>query len=574
MPQPQSAPVQHPIRNLPAQLANQIAAGEVVERPASIVKELIENSLDAGARRITVILKQGGLQYISVQDDGLGIPAEELHLALAPHATSKISRLEDLAAISSMGFRGEALASIASVAHLQLTSRCHDAERGWTVQGPAAEDKPVPAAHPQGTTVTVQELFFNTPARRRFLRSERTEYRHCEDVIRRMALSRFDVSFVLQHNQRTVFSLPAAVDAAAQKQRVLRLCGRTFIQQAMTLEFQHGAMQLHGWLGLPEAARPQSDLQYFFVNGRIIRDRVISHALRQAFADRLYPGRHPAYVLYLTLDPTEVDVNVHPTKHEVRFHQGRLVHDFLVRCVDETLHLQGENRSLAYARQDLDWHVPATGNAPGFSESGPAIVPHRVAEAASRYPVVSASDVNHLFGSLLTVLHNRYALFEHPSGLRIIDVPRLYRDYLAHQFQEMLVEGIPQRPLLIPQHLTVAIDTAWLEEHQALMEKIGFDLGVTGEHSVILRRGPLLLDRIDIAQFTPVWLGELNRHTSLTLDELVADLLRLAPDFVSTPWQESQLSPLLNWLMKCKEPMAHPAVGVLDKRILDTLFRS
>jgi DNA mismatch repair protein MutL len=576
MPQPQTAPAQQPIRHLPAHLANQIAAGEVVERPASIVKELIENSLDAGARRITVILKQGGLQYICVQDDGLGIPAEELHLALAPHATSKISRLEDLAAIISMGFRGEALASIASVAHVQITSRNHDDERGWTVQGPAAEDKPVPAAHPQGTTVTVQELFFNTPARRRFLRSERTEYRHCEDVVRRMALSRFDVSFVLKHNQRTVFSLPAAaVDAAAQKQRVLRLCGRAFIQQAMALEFLHGAMQLHGWLGLPEAARPQSDLQYFFVNGRIIRDRVISHALRQAFADRLYPGRHPAYVLYLTLDPTEVDVNVHPTKHEVRFHHGRLVHDFLVRCVDETLHLQGENRSLPYARQGLDWHVSATGNAPEFSEPGPATVPPRVAEAASRYPVASASDVNRLFGSLLTVLHDRYALFEHPSGLRIIDVPRLYRDYLAHQFQEMLVEGrIPQRPLLIPQHLTVAIDTACLEEHHELIEKIGFDLGVTGKHSVILRRGPVLLDRIDITQFIPVWLGELTRHTALTLDEVVADLLRLAADFVSTSWQESELSPLLNWLMNSKEPMVHPAVGVLDKRMLDTLFRS
>jgi DNA mismatch repair protein MutL len=574
MPQPQSAPAQHPIRHLSAQLANQIAAGEVVERPASIVKELIENSLDAGARRITVILKQGGLQYISVQDDGLGIPAEELPLALAPHATSKISRLEDLAAISSMGFRGEALASIASVAHLQLTSRNHDVERGWTVQGSATEDKPVPAAHPQGTTVTVQELFFNIPARRRFLRSERTEYRHCEDVVRRMALSRFDVSFVLQHNQRTVFSLPAAVDAAAQKQRIARLCGRTFIQHAMALEFQHGRMQLHGWLGLPEAARPQSDLQYFFVNGRMIRDRVISHALRQAFADRLYPGRHPAYILYLTLDPTEVDVNVHPTKHEVRFHQGRLVHDFLVRCVDETLHSQGKNRSLPYARQDLDWHVPATGNAPEFSDAEPTTVLPRVAEAASRYPAASASDATRLFGTLLTVLHNRYALFEHPSGLRIIDVSRLYRDYLAHQFQEMLDEGIPQRPLLIPQHLTVAIDTAWLEEHHTVMEKIGVDLGVTGEHSVILRRGPVLLDRIDITQFIPVWLRELTRHTSLTLDEAVADLLRLAADFINTPWQESHLSPLLSWLMKRKEPMAHSAVGVLDTRMLDTLFRS
>jgi DNA mismatch repair protein MutL len=574
MPQPQAVPVHQPIRRLPASLANQIAAGEVVERPASIVKELVENSLDAGARRITVLLKQGGLQLISVQDDGLGIPVDELPLALAPHATSKISRVEDLSVITSMGFRGEALASIGSVARLQITSRSQDAERGWTVYGPAAKEKPVPAAHPQGTTVKVQELFFNTPARRRFLRSERTEYRHCEDVVRRMALSRFDVGFVLQHNQRTVFNLPAASEVAAQQQRVMRLCGPSFMQRAVVLQFQHGDMQLQGWIGLPEAARPQSDLQYFFVNGRIIRDRVISHALRQAYADRLHPGRHPAYVLYLTLNPAEVDVNVHPTKHEVRFHQGRLVHDYLVRCVTEALSQQGESPSLPYAHEPLDWHVPATGNVPIARITTESIsVPPQVAETAAYNPLFAADKAINPFGPVLTVLHDRYAVCEGPDSLIVIDIPRLYRDYLSQQFQRYMPGDIPQRPLLIPLNINIGTDAAWVEEYQLLFEQAGFDLGVSGDHSVMLRRSPVLLERMDFAQLLPVWLGEMARHQPLNLDTLLQSLIRLAPDFKATPWQADQLSPLLTSLAESGKPLSHPAVALLNQATLDALFR-
>ena len=574
MPQPQAAPVQQPIRRLPSYLANQIAAGEVVERPASIVKELLENSLDAGARRITVILKQGGLQLISVQDDGLGIPADELPLALAPHASSKISRVEDLSAITSMGFRGEALASIGSVARLQITSRSHDAQQGWTVYGPAAKENPVPAAHPQGTTVTVQELFFNTPARRRFLRSERTEYRHCEDVVRRMALSRFDVGFVLQHNQRTVLNLPAALDAAARQQRVMRLCSPAFMQQAVALEFQHGLMQLQGWIGLPKAARPQGDLQYFFVNGRIIRDRIISHALRQAYADRLYPGRHPAYVLYLTLNPAEVDVNVHPTKHEVRFHQARLVHDFLVRCVNEALNQQGESPSLPYAREPLDWHVPATGNVPVARLNTESVsAPTQVAETAANYPLSSSGKAVNPFGPVLTVLHDRYAVCEDPDGLIIIDIPRLHRDYLSHQFQSYLPDGIPRRPLLIPLNINIGSDVTWVEAYHDVFEQVGFDLGVNGQHSVMLRRSPVVLERMDFGRLIPVWLGEVARHQPLDLDMQVQSLIRLAPDFTASPWQADDLSPLLTWLAESGNPLTHPAVGLLNQAMLHGLFR-
>ncbi|MGW8227406.1 MAG: DNA mismatch repair endonuclease MutL [Gammaproteobacteria bacterium] len=574
MSQSQAVPVHQPIRRLPPYLANQIAAGEVVERPASIVKELVENSLDAGARRITVILKQGGLQYISVQDDGLGIPVDELPLALAPHATSKISRVEDLSAITSMGFRGEALASIGSVARLQITSRHHDAERGWTVYGPAARDNPVPAAHPPGTTLTVQELFFNTPARRRFLRSERTEYRHCEDVIRRMALSRFDVGFVLQHNQRPVFNLPAALDEAAKQQRVMRLCGPAFMQQAVALEFQHSGMQLQGWIGLPKAARPQSDLQYIFVNGRIIRDRVISHALRQAYADRLYPGRHPAYVLYLTLNPAEIDVNVHPTKHEVRFHQSRLVHDFLVRCVDEALSQQGESPSLPYAREPLDWHMPATGNIPASrANTAPGPVPSTVAEMAPSYPLFSSAKAANSLWPVLTVLHDRYALCEHPEGLIVINIPQLQRENLTRQFDHLLSTGMPRRPLLIPLNINLDNDVAWIERYHELFEQVGFDLGVSGKHSILVRRSPVVLERTDLAQLVPIWLQELAGQQPLELDMLLQTLVRLAPDFPASPWQACDLSHLLTFLAEAGNPLAHPAVSLLNQATLDGLFR-
>ena len=575
MPQSQAAPVPQPIRRLPSYLANQIAAGEVVERPASIVKELIENSLDAGARRISVLLKQGGLQLISVQDDGLGIPVEELPLALAPHATSKINTEEDLVAITSMGFRGEALASMGSVARLQLTSRSIGTERGWTVHGPAASDKPVPAAHPQGTSVTVEELFFNIPARRRFLRSERTEYRHCEDVVRRMALSRFDVEFVLQHNQRNIFKLPVAETAAVQAQRVMRLCGPAFMQQAVELEFQHGEMQLHGWIGLPQAARPQADLQYFFVNGRIIRDRVISHALRQAYADRLYPGRHPAYVLYLTLNPAEVDVNVHPTKHEVRFHQGRLVHDFIVRCVNDTLNQQADSADLPYARQPLDWHTPARGNVPvAGSNPGATVEPPGLAEVASSYAATPVKATMSPFGPVLAVLQNRYAVCEQPQGVLLIDLPRLQTDVLLQQFHSQQATGIRRRPLLIPLNINLDADAAWIESTRDMFEQLGFDLDVSGKQSILLRRTPVILESMDINYLVPEWLSEVGRQLPPEPERVLHTLTRLAPRFMLESWARLDLNPLLASLAERDNPLAHPAVAVLDSAALASLFRA
>ena len=318
------------IRPLEALLANQIAAGEVVERPASVVKELLENSLDAGATHIEVDVEQGGVALIRVHDDGCGIAAADMPLALARHATSKVYSQDELMRVVSLGFRGEALASIASVSRLTLSSRSADDAHGSRIDAAGVR---APCAHPRGSTVEVRDLFYNTPARRKFLRAERTEFEHLAEVVRRVALSRFDVALTLRHNGRQVLAVRPAQDDAQREQRLATICGRPFVQQAVAVEFVLPGLHLRGWLLRPEAARAQADLQYFYINGRVIRDRVVTHAVRQAYGDALLPGRHPAYVLYLDMDPAQVDVNVHPTKHEVRFRETRQVHDFLYRAL-------------------------------------------------------------------------------------------------------------------------------------------------------------------------------------------------------------------------------------------------
>ena len=333
------------IQLLSPRLANQIAAGEVVERPASVVKELVENALDAGASRVDVEIEQGGAKLIRVRDDGSGIEEADLPLALSRHATSKILTLDDLEAVASLGFRGEALASISSVSRLTLTSRTElqEAAARVEVEGRDMDARISPAAHPVGTTVEVRDLFFNTPARRKFLRTEKTEFNHVEECVRRQALSRFDTGFTLRHNQRVVQSLRPAETDLDKERRIGSLCGQQFIDNAVVIDAEATGLRLWGWVALPTFSRSQADLQYFFVNGRVIRDKLVAHAVRQAYRDVLYNNRHPAFVLYLEVDPATVDVNVHPTKHEVRFRDGRLVHDFIFR----TLH-----RALADVRPD------------------------------------------------------------------------------------------------------------------------------------------------------------------------------------------------------------------------------
>ena len=328
------------IHVLDPRLANQIAAGEVVERPASVTKELIENAIDAGSQRIEVEIEQGGTRLIKVRDDGIGIGEEDLPLALARHATSKIGSLEDLEGVSSLGFRGEALASISSVSRLELISNAdEDPRQGWRVvaEGRGMEARVTPAPHPRGTSVGVRDLFFNTPARRKFLRTEKTEFAHVEEAFRRQALSRYDITWVLRHNQKVIHQLPSGHSASARERRIASLLGKNFIEHARYIEREAGGLRLSGWVGLPTHSRSQADQQYFFVNGRVVRDRLVAHAVRQAYRDVLFNGRHPVFVLYLELDPDVVDVNVHPTKHEVRFRDGRMVHDFLYSSLHHCL---------------------------------------------------------------------------------------------------------------------------------------------------------------------------------------------------------------------------------------------
>jgi DNA mismatch repair protein MutL len=335
------------IHLLSPRLANQIAAGEVVERPANIIKELVENSLDADSTRIEIDVEQGGIKLLRIRDDGHGIPKDDLPLALSRHATSKISTLDDLEAVSSLGFRGEALASISSVSRLTMTSATAPKEgepegesgQAWQVEveGREMAASIKPAAHPKGTTLEVRDLFFNTPARRKFLRTEKTEFNHVDEYFKRLALSRYDVAFSLRHNQKVIHSLRPATRGIDKEKRVAALLGPKFIDAALHIDSEAAGLGLTGWVGLPTFSRSQADMQYFFVNGRIVRDRLVAHAIKQAYRDVLYHGRQPAFVLYLTLDPGLVDVNVHPTKHEVRFRDGRLVHDYLFRTLHKAL---------------------------------------------------------------------------------------------------------------------------------------------------------------------------------------------------------------------------------------------
>lgn len=338
-----------PIKILSPQLANQIAAGEVVERPASVVKELVENSLDAGANKIQIDIENGGANLIRIRDNGCGIPKEELSLALARHATSKITDLDDLEAILSLGFRGEALASISSVSRLTLTSRTEAQTEAWQVyaQGRDMETTIKPASHPVGTTVEVANLFFNTPARRKFLRTDKTEFSHIDEVIRRIALTKFSTAFTLTHNGKIIRQYRPAFDLNQQLKRVAAICGDDFVKNALRIDWKHDDLHLSGWVATPNFSRSQNDLSYCYINGRMVRDKVINHAIRQAYAQYLPSDAYPAFVLFIDLNPHDVDVNVHPTKHEVRFHQQRLIHDFIYEGISHALNNQ----------EQINWHT-------------------------------------------------------------------------------------------------------------------------------------------------------------------------------------------------------------------------
>ncbi|MEH0688523.1 DNA mismatch repair endonuclease MutL [Vibrio cholerae] len=386
------------IKILPARLANQIAAGEVVERPASVVKELVENSLDSGASRIDIDIEKGGAKLIRVRDNGSGIEKDELGLALSRHATSKIHTLDDLEAIMSLGFRGEALASISSVARLTLTSRTATQDAAWSAysEGRDMAVKIQPAAHPIGTTVEVLDLFFNTPARRKFLRTEKTEFTHIDELLKRIALSRFDVSINLRHNGKLVKQYRAAKTESQAEKRIAAVCGSGFVRHMLKIELEHQGLKLHGWITTPQGARAQSDLQYCYVNGRMMRDKLINHAIRQSYETSLKPEQFAAYVLFIELDPHHVDVNVHPAKHEVRFHQARLVHDFIYQALTDALaqgaHIDKPEQSQSAFHDDQTPSFDAAEHVPAYPGRADYVTAEPTARNESR---VNERGVSH-----------------------------------------------------------------------------------------------------------------------------------------------------------------------------------
>jgi len=535
------------IRPLAPELVNQIAAGEVIERPASVVKELAENSLDAGARRIDIEVEQGGMRLIRVRDDGAGIAPDELPLALASHATSKIATFEDLTRVASMGFRGEALASIASVSRMSLTSRRTDDAHGMRLDA-AAGSAPQPAAHPVGTTIEVRDLFHAVPARRKFLRAERTEFGHIDELVRSLALARPEVEFRLLHNGKPVRMLKPAADESARLQRAGELLGDVFAQNCLHIEHAAAGLRLAGWIGLPTASRAQADQQYFHVNGRLVRDRSVAHAVRQAYEDVLYHGRHPAFVLFLELDPAAVDVNVHPAKREVRFRDARLVHDFLFHALHEAVAQTraGEQIPTAAPSQAHAFAPARTGGASlAYAAPAPRQFGLGVREAAADpYAVLlgqrEVAPIAHTplpeseageappLGYALAQLAGIYILAENAHGLVLVDMHAAHERVTYEKLKASRdAHQVRAQQLLVPEAIAVSErEAAAAEEHAATLAGCGLELDRSGPRQVTARRIPALLDGADVAQLARDVLGELAEHgSSRRLEELQNELL-------------------------------------------------
>lgn len=552
---------------LSQRLANQIAAGEVVERPASVVKELLENSLDAGAMRIDVDIEQGGSKLIRLRDDGQGINKDDLALALSRHATSKIADLNDLENIASLGFRGEALASISSVSRLQLISRAADAvdAGGWLVEaeGQAMTALLRPAPQIQGTSVEVRDLFFNTPARKKFLRTENTEFARIDEVIKRLALSRFDVAFTLRHNQRTIHQLQSARSVQERQRRIGLVCGPAFLEHAVYIDIEASGLRLWGWVCLPTFSRSQPDLQYFYVNGRVIRDKLVSHAVKQAYRDVLFGGRHPAFVLYLELQPALVDVNVHPTKHEVRFRDQRLVHDFLFRSLHQALadvrpddHLQGQQQagaamwdaamtglgglSALHEQSALGFNVdPGTGEilplpATSWGSQAPTQAPvsaRTMAEQSAIYQQLASDAEIPPLGFAIAQLHGIYILAQNQHGLIIVDMHAAHeRITYEHMKAACDTQSVKAQPLLVPLSLAVSEAEADCAEQQtAALAELGFAIERVAAESLVVRQVPVILARSNIEQLVRDVLSDVREHgqserISAYRDELLATM--------------------------------------------------
>ncbi|HFP9221670.1 TPA: DNA mismatch repair endonuclease MutL [Raoultella planticola] len=606
-----------PIQVLPPQLANQIAAGEVVERPASVVKELVENSLDAGATRIDIDIARGGAKLIRIRDNGCGIKKDELALALARHATSKIATLDDLEAIISLGFRGEALASISSVARLTLTSRTAEQQEAWQAyaEGRDQEVTVKPAAHPVGTTLEVLDLFYNTPARRKFMRTEKTEFGHIDEIVRRIALARFDVTINLSHNGKAVRQYRAVPEGGQRERRLGAICGMPFLEHALAIEWQHGDLTLRGWVADPLHTNPTlAEIQYCYVNGRMMRDRLINHAIRQACEDKLGADQQPAFVLYLEIDPHQVDVNVHPAKHEVRFHQSRLVHDFIYQGVLSVLQQQ-LNAPLAeeHEAEPLRPTVPenrvaAGGNhfaqpaaarepaAPRYSSEAPRPSPGAAAAGAASWPhaqpgyqkqqgalyrqlletpavdrkssapapaAEGLSGHSQSFGRVLTIVAGDCALLERDGKLALLSLPVAER-WLRQAQLTPEVEPVCAQPLLIPLRLKAsAAEKAALDKAQSALALLGIDLQSDAQHLTV-RAVPLPLRQQNLQILIPELIGYLAQQKAFDVGNIAQWIARnLASEHAQ--WNMAQAITVLADVERlCPQLVKAPPGGLLQ----------
>lgn len=546
------------IHALPLQLANQIAAGEVIERPASVIKELVENSLDAGADEIYVAVEGSGSQLILVRDNGSGIHSEDLQLAISRHATSKLYSTAELNQIASLGFRGEALPSIQSVSNFRLASRQQESDCGWQISGDNQSIAPVP--QPIGTQVEVRDLFFNIPARRRFLRSARTEQQHILTTLQRLALSRFDVSWRLEVNGQTKLQLPIAQTPAEKHKRLTKICGQRFSKHAVWLSHDLDEMQLTGWISPPEAHRPQTDVQYFFINGRVIRDRLIQHAIRQAYGHLIPAGRQPAFVLYLTLPLDRVDVNVHPTKHEVRFREARLIHGMISHAIMQKLQSDQAKTAASIDSATSQHHVaePSLGYAPHPTQSSP----HKI--VASLSPQTAQPAL-----TLLCILAGHYALIQQQHSLWLIDLAAAHKTTVVQTFKTAAdTQTLAIRPILVP--LVFAADTAQkrlIAEHKSLLSQLGLAFA-ENDSGIVLKQLPTLLLEVDKSMLVTCILRQLNA-AEISFHSLLKTLQALLP--LHQTFNTEQATQLLKKLPPDSWPQ-HVWARLLDKNTLSGLF--
>jgi len=526
---------------MPVQLVNQIAAGEVVERPASVVKELLENSLDAGATKISIDIEKGGSKLIRITDNGHGIHKDDLVLSLSQHATSKIHSIDDLEQVTSLGFRGEALPSIASVSQLQLTSCYQSGDETWQLTiNNSQPSELTPAANKAGTTIEVRDLFFNIPARRKFLRTEKTEFSHLDDVVKRISLSRFDVDISLRHNQRVVKVLRAANNRLEQEKRVAEILGPAFIEQAVHMDFDYEGLRLWGWIAQPTFSRSQADMQYFYVNGRVVKDRLVSHAVRQAYSDVLFHGRHPAYVLFFECDPVMVDVNAHPGKHEVRFRQSRQIHDFLFRAIHKSLAEVSVADTAAHDYQHFSATAESAADASAPSQSSfrsgrfsaeqarpsQSSMPFAVAEqrraytefASEKMPSSGENETQTMppLGFARAQLHGIYILAENAQGLVLVDMHAAHERITYERLKSAHEgEGIKSQPLLVPITMLVSAKEAQLvEDHAEIFRQLGFEVDRVADESIKLRQLPIVLSNSDVETLLRDVLSDLLTHGS------------------------------------------------------------